>query len=181
MNTLIKTFGICAAISLFIGGCAGQPVRAEPAETDAAAAVSYHVVIGKPLDDNEVANFIATNHCSPAAEYQLCQDAGMALWTDSDLVVKTVYLYAGSSAGFRRYRGQLPHGLSFYDPMWRVEEKLRDLDANDTLQQLGLPDEGVSPDHMHYWAMYKRLGMTVIYSSPGRDEDAYIYAIVVSQ
>ena len=181
MNTLIKTFGICAAISLLISGCAGQTLRAEPVEANAVMAISYQVVLGKPLNDNEVANFIATNHCSPEAEYRLCEDAGMALWTDSDLIVKTVYLYAGNSAGFRRYRGQLPYGLSFYDPMWRVEEKLRDLNANDTLQQLGLPDEGVSPDHMYYRAVYRRFGMTVIYNSPGKDEDAYIYAIVVSQ
>ena len=181
MNTLIKTSGICAAISLLIGGCAGQPVRAEPAEADAAAAVSYQVVLGKPLDDMEVVNFIATNHCLPAAGFQLCKDAGVAFWTDDSQIVKTVYLYAGNSSGFRRYRGQLPYGLSFYDPMWQVEEKLRDLNADDILQQLGLPDEGVSPDHMHYWAVYRRFGLTVVYNSPARDEDAYIYAIVVSQ
>jgi hypothetical protein len=64
--------------------------------------------------------------------------------------------------------------------MWRVEEKLSDPDTDDTLEQLGLPDETGSPDHMHYWAMYKRLGMTVIYNSPVPDEDAYIYAILLS-
>lgn len=182
MNTLIKTFGICTAFSLLISGCAGQIVRAEPAEANAAAAVSYHVVLGKPLDDNEVANFIATNHCSPAAEYLLCQDAGMALWTNSDLVVKTVNLYSGDTNGFRRYRGQLPYGLSFYDPMWLVEEKLRALEMDDKSMptfKAGLPDEASSPDHFHYWAMYKRFGMTVIYNAPAPDEDAYIYAIVV--
>ena len=45
----------------------------------------------------------------------------------------------------------------------------------------GVPDEASSPDHIHYWAVYKQLGMTVIYNSPGADEDAYIYAILLSK
>lgn len=181
MSTLRKTLVIFSAISLLIGACGGHTVQAEPAEANQGPAISYQVVLGKSLHDKEVTDFIASNHCTPAAEYQLCKDAGMALWSDTDQIVKTVYLYSGNVDGFRRYRGQLPFGLSFYDPMWRVEEKLMDLDSANTLYQAGLPDEEGSPDHMHYWAMYKRLGMTVMYNSPGVDEDAYIYAIVVSQ
>ena len=103
----------------------------------------------------------------------------MALWADSDQVVRTVYLYAGGTNGFKRYRGDLPFGLIFYDPMWRVQEKLKNLNADDSFQA-GLPDEANSPDHMHYWAVYKRFGMTIIYNSPFADEDAYIYAILIS-
>lgn len=105
----------------------------------------------------------------------------MALWIDANEIVKVVYLYAGDADGFRRYRGPLPYGLSFYDPMWRVQEKLVDPDSSNALYQAGMPDETASPDHMHYWAVYERLNMTVIYNSPGKDEDAYIYAIVMSQ
>ena len=47
------------------------------------------------------------------------------------------------------------------------------------LSQAGLPDETGTPDHMHYRAVYKQLGMTVMYNTPDKDEDAYIYAIVV--
>jgi hypothetical protein len=70
--------------------------------------------------------------------------------------------------------------------MWRVEEKLREWNADDSLSpqeiwQAGLPDEEGSPDHMRYRAIYKRYGMTVIYNSPGYDEDAYIYAVMVSE
>jgi hypothetical protein len=65
--------------------------------------------------------------------------------------------------------------------MWRVEEKLMDLDSANIEYQAGLPEEEGSPDHMHYWAVYKRLGMTVIYNSPGKDEDAYIYAILMNK
>ena len=186
MNTLSNTLVIFAAISLLTSACGGQAAQSAPADTDAAKAISYQVVLGKPLNDKDVADFIASNHCSPAADYQLCKETGMALWADGNQIVKMVYLYAGSAEGFRRYRGQLPFGLSFYDPMWRVEEKLRELNADDSLSpqetwQAGLPDKESSPDHMHYWAFYKRYGMTVIYNSPGDDEDAYIYAIVLSE
>jgi hypothetical protein len=44
----------------------------------------------------------------------------------------------------------------------------------------GLPDESSSPDHIHYWALYKQAGITIIYNSPVADEDANMYAIVIS-
>lgn len=103
----------------------------------------------------------------------------MALWADTDEIIKMVYLYAGDADSFRRYRGELPHGLTFYDPMWRVQEKLMDPASANPLYQAGLPDETGTPDHMHYRAVYKELGMTVMYNTPGEDEDAYIYAVVV--
>jgi len=182
MDKLFKTLSILAAIPLLIAACGAWVVQAEPAGNVTTA--SYPVVLGKSLNDQEVVNFIASNDCSPAHQFQLCKDAGMALWTDSDQIVKTVYMYSGNADGFRRYRGELPFGLSFYDPMWRVEDKLRGLEADETSQppwRAGLPDEASSPDHMHYWAVYKRFGMTVIYNSPSADEDAYIYAILVSK
>lgn len=183
MNTLIKTLVIVAAISLLISACGGRSVQAESAEANAAA-TSYQVVLGKSLNDKDVVDFIAGNNCAAVNQFHLCKDAGMALWADADQIVKMVYLYAGDADGFRRYRGALPYGLTYYDPMWRVEEKIRDLNSDDSLSpqaiwQAGLPDEEGSPDHLHYWALYKRLGMTVIYDSAGDDEDAYIYAIVV--
>jgi hypothetical protein len=184
MNKRFKSLNILAVITLFITACGAQGVQAQSEKQAApktAIAAIYEVVLGKALTDKEVVDFIASNNCSSISQFQLCKDAGMALWTDSSQIVKTVYLYSGNADGFRRYQGDLPFGLSFYDPMWRVEEKLRDLDSADALQQAGLPDEAGSPDHMHYWAVYKRLGMTVIYNSPAADEDAYIYAILVSK
>jgi hypothetical protein len=184
MNALFKPFGILAVLSLLISACGGQSAHAESA--DSVTTISYRVVLGKSLNDKEVADFITSNNCSPAAEYQLCKDAGIAFWVDANQTVNMVYLYAGNAGDFRRYRGQLPFGLSFYDPKWRVEEKLRELNSDDSssLQetwQAGLPDKQYSPDHMRYWAFYKPYGMTVIYNSPGDDEDAYIYAVVVSE
>jgi hypothetical protein len=66
--------------------------------------------------------------------------------------------------------------------MWLVEDKLRNLDGDDTANatsMAGLPDEGSSPDHLHYWAVYDRFDLIVIYDEPFADEDAYIYAVVV--
>jgi hypothetical protein len=179
MNKLFQPFVLLAAISVFAVACNLQAVQAEPEEV-AVPVAAYQTVLGKSLNDKDVADFIANNNCSSASQFQLCKDAGMALWINASQIVQMVYLYAGISDGFKRYRGKLPFGLSFYDPMWKVEEKLREPNADDTLQRAGLPDEMGSPDHIHYWAIYNRLNMTVIYNSPGADEDAYIYAILVN-
>jgi hypothetical protein len=181
MNKFFKTLSILVTLMLFITACGPPAVQAEPARAESVPTTSYQAVLGKSLNDMDVADFIVNNNCSSAAEFQLCKEAGVALWMDVNQVVKTVYLYAGNVDGFRRYRGPLPYGLSFYDPMWRVEEKLMDLDSANILYQAGLPDETASLDHIHYWAVYKRLSMAVIYNSPGKDEDAYIYAILMSQ
>jgi hypothetical protein len=180
MNKLYRSYCILAVITLFITACSIQTAQTEPEKQVTSKAVTYRAVLGKSLTDKDVVDFIVNNNCSSANQFQLCKDVGMALWIDASQIVKMVYLYAGNLDGFRRYRGQLPFGLSFYDPMWKVEERLKDPDTDDTLQRAGLPDEASSPDHMHYWAVYKRLGMTVIYNSPSADEDAYIYAILIS-
>jgi hypothetical protein len=180
MNKLFKPVILLAAISVFAVACDPQAVQAEPEESTLPVA-TYQTVLGKSLNDKDVADFIANNNCSNASQFQLCQDVGMALWADLDQIVKMVYLYSGNADGFKRYRGELPFGLTFYDPMWRVEEKLGNQNVDDSFQQAGLPDEASSPDHMHYWAVYKQLGMTVIYNSPAADQDAYIYAVLVSK
>ncbi len=175
-----KSLRILTVIMLFLTACSTWTVQAQPEAQATPKVVLYQTLLGKSVSDKRVVNFIVSNNCSSTSQFQLCKDVGMALWTDASQIVKTVYLYSGNMDGFSRYRGKLPFGLSFYDPMWKVEEKLRDLNADDTLQRAGLPDEIGSPDHIHYWAIYNRLNMTVMYNSPGADEDAYIYAILVN-
>jgi len=176
---------ILAVLLLLLMGCSPQAAQMEPKANSVPEAASYQAVLGKPLSDKEVADFMAINNCSSAAQFQLCQDAGMAFWIDPNQIVDTVYLYSRNAEGFRKFKGKLPFGLTFYDPMWHVEQKLSNLNEDDTSQatswNAGLPDEASSPDHIHYWAVYKQLGMTVIYNSPGADEDAYIYAILLSK
>lgn len=180
MNELFKSLSFFSLIAFSITACSPQAVRTQPEEPANPKGASYQAVLGKSLDDTEVADFIASHNCSPVDPFTLCKQAGMAFWADSGQFVKVVYLYSGNAAGFGRYRGDLPFGLSFYDPMWRVEEKLRNPNSENALLQNGLPEEAGSPDHIHYWAMYRRLDMTVIYNSPAADEDAYIYAILLN-
>ena len=183
MNTFLRTLGTLAAVLLLVSGCNFQGVPARREAGPVPKAPAYQTVLGKSLKDGTVIDFIASNNCAPAEKFQLCKEAGMALWIDSDQIVTLVYLYSGHGEGFKRYRGELPFGLTFYDPMWLVEEKLSVLEAEDTIQPAataGLPDEGSSPDHFHYWAVYQRFGVTVIYDTPFADQDAYIYAILVN-
>lgn len=175
---------VLAVISLFFTGCSAQTVQTQSQANSVSAAASYQAVLGKSLSDKDVADFMAINNCSSATQFQLCQDAGMAFWIDSNQIVEMAYLYSRNAEGFRKFNGKLPFGLTFYDPMWQVEQKLRNINEDDTSQatwNAGLPDEASSPDHIHYWAVYKQLGMTVIYNSPGADEDAYIYAVLLSK
>ena len=174
---------VLAVLSLLLVGCSPQLAPLEPKANSVPETASYQAVLGKPLSDKEVADFMVANNCSIEAQFQVCKDAGMAFWIDPNQIVDTVYLYSRNAEGFRKFRGKLPFGLTFYDPMWQVQEKLSSFNGDDqaTAWNAGLPDEASSPDHIHYWAFYKELGMTVIYNSPGADEDAYIYAILLSR
>ena len=180
MKRFYEVFSILAALSLFVSSCEIPVIPAQTDKQPVQKSVSYDVVLGKSMTEKAVNDFIVKNHCSPADQFQLCKEIGMALWTDSDQIVRIIYLYAGDADGFKRYQGTLPFALSFYDPMWRVQQKLSNVDEDGSVQDVGLPDEASSPDHMHYWANYKRFGITIIYNAPFADEDAYIYAILVT-
>ena len=172
-----KSLVIFFLLVLFTAACSPtstSTVKAEPA--------AYQEVLGRSATEDRVLDFLAGNDCVAAMQFQVCQSAGMALWLDSGQIVKTVWLYANNAEGFNRYRGKLPFGLTFYDPMWLVEEKLSAVEVDESSQvayESGLPDEGSSPDHLHYWAVYEHLGLIIIYDFPYADEDAYIYAVVV--
>jgi hypothetical protein len=79
----------------------------------------------------------------------------------------------------------IPYGLTMQDTKASVEQKLGQPMVTFAPQagwELGLPDEGGSPDHIHYWAIYKRFGVTVIYNSPSAtDMDATIRTILVNK
>src|SRR5688572_6645918 len=157
MNTLIRVFGIFAAIPLIISGCAALPVQAGQEALAMSKAAVYESILGKPLSDEVVADFVATNSCSSADQFLLCNAIGIALWTDSNQVVETVYLYLNNADEFEPYKGELPFGLKFYDNMAAVEYKL----DRQGLGNAGLPDEEAVPDHMHYQATYHQAGMTI--------------------
>jgi hypothetical protein len=177
MNALYKAFEILAAISLLVSGCTAQPAQTGQEERLLPKTAVYQSILGKPLTDEAVAEFIAGNRCSRADQFLLCRAPGMALWTDSSRVVETVYLYLNNEDGFEPYEGELPFGLKFYDNLAAVEYKLN----RQGLGNAGLPDTTAVPDHMYYRAIYHQAGITVIYNSPFPDEDASINAILVSR
>lgn len=182
MNKLFKTLSLFAAIAFFATACIPPVVdvaQAAPAE------VNYQTALGKSLSDQAVADFIASNRCAPAGSFQLCQDAGLALWTDKDQVVQIAYLYLDNSGGFASYKGRLPMGLARNDRMANVEEKLGQPKVPHAPQagwEPGLPDDGSSPDRIRYWAFYRRFGVTIVYNSASpEDKNATIHAILVNK
>ena len=79
----------------------------------------------------------------------------------------------------------LPYGLTTQETMASVEQKLgqpRVASAPQAGWEPGLPDEGSSPDHIRYWAVYKRFGLTVVYNTPSaNDKNATVHAIYLHE
>ena len=185
MNKRFQILIALAAIAVFAATFGALVVQAQPAERAAPKAASYEAVLGKSLDDTDVVDFIASNRCSSTSQFQLCNAAGMALLIGESQTVETVYLYPGTIPGFAAYKGTLPLGLSAGDTMASVQEKFGQPKVQHVPQagwEPGVPDESGTPDHIHYWAIYKRFGVTVVYNSPsGADQGATIYAVLVSR
>jgi hypothetical protein len=176
MNTLLRIFGILAATSLLMSGCGTLPFKPGQEEPVVQNKTTYESMLGKSLTDEVVVDFITGHSCSNADQFLLCNTAGMALWTEAN-EVETVYLYLNNADGFAPYKGELPFGLKFYDNMAAAEYKLN----RHGLGNAGLPDSASIPDRMHYRAAYHQAGLTILYNSPFPDEDANIYAILVSR
>jgi len=178
MNKLFKTLSFLAVLALLMTAC-GQVVQA--AESEA----TYQAVLGKSITNKEVANFITSNRCSSDGPFQLCKNTGIALWLDANQTVKSVYLYPTGTDSFVAYKGALPLGLAATDTMATIEQEFGQPQIVQVPQagwEPGLPDESGSPDHVHYWAIYKRFGVTVIYNSPfPNDQNAKIYALLVNK
>jgi hypothetical protein len=184
MNKLFQILSILAALALFATACGAQVVQAQPAQAVPKAA-AYEAVLGKSLTDKDVADFIVGNNCSRTGQFQTCNTAGVALWIGQDQKVETAYLYPNTVSDFGAYKGKLPLGLSSIDTMASVEDKFGQPKVEHAPQagwEPGLPDESGTPDHIHYWAVYKRFGVTIIYNSPSAtDKGATIHAILVSK
>ena len=179
MNKRFQIFSVLAALALFATACAAQAAQAAP------NAAAYEAVLGKSLRDQVVADFIASNNCSSTGQLQLCNDAGMALWVGQDQKVELAYLYPNKTLEFAAYKGALPFALSATDTIASVEDKFGQPNVVQAPQagwELGLPDESGTADRIHYWAVYKRFGLTIIYNSPSAtDKGATIHAILVSK
>ena len=90
-----------------------------------------------------------------------------------------------TAIGVQAAPAKLPYSLTMQDTMATVEHKLgqpRIVYAPQAGWEPGLPDEGGSPDHIRYWAIYKRFGLTVIYNTPSLlDKSATIYEIIADE
>lgn len=185
MNKSFQIPGILAAIVLFAAACGAQVVQAQSTEKTAPEAAAYEAVLGKSLNDQTVVDFIASNRCSSMGQFHMCDTAGMALWTSQDQKIETVYLYPNRSDGFEAYKGTLPLGLSADDTMASVEDKFGQPKVDQAPQAgwvPGMPDASGTPDHVHYWAVYKRFGVSIVYNSPSAtDKGSTIYTILVSR
>jgi hypothetical protein len=185
MNKSFAILSIFAVVTLFATAYDALVVQAQSAAPAIPNAAAYEAILGKSLTDQAVGDFVVTNNCSGTGQFQTCNDAGLSLWIGQNQKVEMAYLYPNKTSDFGAYKGELPLGLSPKDTMASVEDKFG-WPKVEYVPQAGweprLPDEGGTPDHIHYWAMYKRLGVTIIYNSPSAtDKGATIYAILVSK
>jgi hypothetical protein len=185
MNKRFQILIAFAAIALFAVTFGALAVQAQPSERASPEAAAYEAVLGKSLNEPDVADFIASNRCSSAGRFQVCHDAGMALLIGEGQTVETVYLYPTTTADFAGFKGPLPLGLAAKDTMANVEDKFGQPRVEQAPQagwEPGLPEEGGTPDRTRYWAMYRRFGVTLVYNSPSAaDKGATIHAILVSK
>lgn len=178
MGTFYRYLYVLVTIPLMVSACSSRDMDTQPS---AGESLHYEKFLGKSINDVTILDWMTTNDCTSAAEFELCRDAGMAFWLDSEQIVKTIYLYLNNEAGFAPYKGPLPMGLKFYDTLGAVQYKIRSLEADGHISSGVMDDmyKGSSPDHMHYWVNYDPYNLTVIYNSPFPDEDATIYAILL--
>ena len=100
------------------------------------------------------------------------------------VVLATVVLGTQAVRALRAWAAPepLPYGLTMQDTMASIEEKLGqhvEVHAPQAGWSAGLPDDGGSPDHFHYWAIYRRFGLTIVYDSPSlQDKNARVIAII---
>lgn len=182
MIQLFKILGLIV-FTLFTTSCSTGLLQTEPMEQTPEKVPLYQLLLGKPLTDHVVADFISSNHCSVTEPYVFCKAAGIDLLVDSDQIVASVFLYLNKASGFvpnegdyTAYKGELPFGLKFYDTLEAVEHKLKQQGVGNE----GRPDSGTIPDRMRYVATYNEEGITIIYNSD-RDEDPTIHAILVNK
>src|ERR1044071_7214693 len=107
MNKSFPIVSIFAAIAVFAIAYGALVVQAKSAGEAAPNTVTYEAVLGKSLNDQNVADFIVSNHCSTVGPLQACKMAGLALWIGQDQKVETVYLYPNKTGDFRAYKGNL--------------------------------------------------------------------------
>jgi len=105
------------------------------------------------------------------------------LFKTLSFVVIAVMLVA--AVGVQAAPARLPYGLTMQDTMADVEQKLgqpRVVFAPQAGWEAGLPEQGGSPDHLRYWAIYERFSVTIVYNTPSAsDKSATIYEVILDE
>jgi len=181
MNKFFKTLTVIGFIVLVGVVYVAQVVQAKPLEQPSAAP-NYQALLGKPLNDQYVADFMAANHCSTVVQYQICGSTGIALEVDRDQKIKTVFLFPGRSETFAAFHGELPYGLHWTDSMAVVEQKLDVTSNTHYMNQAGLPRESGTPENIRLWVNYPQAGITIVYNTQSADnKNATIHAILMTK
>jgi hypothetical protein len=182
MNRFLKSLSfvfLAAFVAIALGALATQAAAVEPSVSPAA---DYQALLGKPLGDKYVADFIAANYCASAGQYELCGLAGIALGVDRDQKVETVFLFPGRANGFARFQGELPYKLTWKDSLASATRKLGVSPDATYLQQAGLPNESGTPDNIRLWVVNEDLGVTIVYNAlSAADKNATLHAILITQ
>ena len=67
MNRYFKTLSLLAAIAFLAAACAPSAVNVAQAAPEE---VSYRAMLGRPLSDQTVTDFIASNNCAPSGSFR---------------------------------------------------------------------------------------------------------------
>jgi hypothetical protein len=92
-------------------------------------------LLGRPIESAVVNTFAAELGRREAKtvvdrHYFKFQADGLSLATDAGMTIETIFLYGESREGFRRYAGELPHGLRLEWDRQRVRAALGEPSAS---------------------------------------------------
>ena len=105
MSTLNNVFAVLMALSLLISGCAALPAQAGQDRQGLPQESAYESILGKPLFDEIVADFIASNNCASANQFLLCKKE------EAMVVINQILLMGPSNAEqYRQLLMQLQSG-----------------------------------------------------------------------
>src|SRR5512143_180647 len=112
MGRFYRYIFVLAMFSLFFTSCTTQSAQIKQIKPEV---VKYQDLLDETFSNDDIQNWTTKNDCIFAERLLSCQNLGIALWLNSEHVVKTVYFYLDNTDGFSAYKGELPLGLKYYD------------------------------------------------------------------
>jgi hypothetical protein len=68
MNQCLKTFGFLIVVALFTTACGTRVGQSQLSEDRAPRLLHFEDLLGKPLPDKQIADFIVNNNCSKTGQ-----------------------------------------------------------------------------------------------------------------